>query len=426
MTHEVFISYSNRDKPIADGICANLEAAGVRCWIAPRDIAPGENWPAAISKAISQSQIMVLVFSSHSNNSEDVSRELILAANRKLVIIPFRIEDVTPKPGMEYYLARTHWLDAMNPPTRKEIQKLVETVKKLLVPEAPNVVPVTPVTPASTEKAGQSVITKRLKPRIIWIIIPLFVFVIVAIGAGGAVLGKNLLAAKIPMLTNTPIPTNTPTPTNSPPLTNTPLPTTYIPNTSYVFNKIYINDAFNDNSNKWSVGDFEGNYWVGNRLIENGVFDWNGTARQEAFYVDTPGQADLQVNIADLQVSTRVNLTDPNPVEGYGLILRAKDDSNFYTYMIEIGQFSFFLLRNNVWITLIDWKYLPTNLTINGWNKMMVQAIGNHFRLFYNDNLLAEIEDASLSSGQSGVIVQASSTGDKIQVQFDDFEVCLP
>ena len=81
MTHEVFISYSTKDKPIADGICANLEAKGVRCWIAPRDIAPGEDWPTAITRAISVSRIMVLVFSSNSNSSEDVGRELILAAN---------------------------------------------------------------------------------------------------------------------------------------------------------------------------------------------------------------------------------------------------------------------------------------------------------------------------------------------------------
>ena len=76
MAHDVFISYSSKDKPIADGICAHLEGAGIRCWIAPRDISPGEDWPTAIDRAISQSRVMVLVFSAHSNSSEDVSREL--------------------------------------------------------------------------------------------------------------------------------------------------------------------------------------------------------------------------------------------------------------------------------------------------------------------------------------------------------------
>jgi len=132
MAHDVFISHSSKDKPVADAVCANLEAAGVRCWIAPRDIAPGEDWPTAITMAIAQSRIMVLVFSASSNSSEDVGRELFLASNSKLIIIPFKIEAVEPEPGKQYYLASTHWLDAMNPPTREQITVLVRWVKSIL------------------------------------------------------------------------------------------------------------------------------------------------------------------------------------------------------------------------------------------------------------------------------------------------------
>ncbi len=99
MAHDVFISYSNKDKPIADAICTNLEVAGIRCWIAPRDIAPGLDWPTAISNAISASRVMVLIFSANSNSSNEVSRELILAANNNLIIIPFKIDNITPEPG---------------------------------------------------------------------------------------------------------------------------------------------------------------------------------------------------------------------------------------------------------------------------------------------------------------------------------------
>jgi len=140
MAHDVFISYSSKDKPIADGICASLEADGIRCWIAPRDIAPGEDWPTAITKAISESAVMVLVFSASSNSSADVGREIILAANRNLVIIPFKIENIEPEPGKQYYLARTHWLEAMNPPTRQQIKTLVERVKSILPSRQPGII----------------------------------------------------------------------------------------------------------------------------------------------------------------------------------------------------------------------------------------------------------------------------------------------
>jgi len=135
MAHDVFISYSSKDKTIADAVCAALEAAKIRCWIAPRDILPGEKWAASISKAIAGSRIMVLVFTSNSTNSEDVLNELLLAKDNRVIIIPFKIGDILPSGEMGYYLSRTHWLDAMNPPTEQEIQKLVEIANRFMTGE---------------------------------------------------------------------------------------------------------------------------------------------------------------------------------------------------------------------------------------------------------------------------------------------------
>ena len=67
VAHDVFVSYSHHDKPEADAVCATLEAKGIRCWIAPRDVVPGEEWGAAIVDAIRSSRVMVLVFSKHAN-----------------------------------------------------------------------------------------------------------------------------------------------------------------------------------------------------------------------------------------------------------------------------------------------------------------------------------------------------------------------
>jgi hypothetical protein len=41
MPSMVFISHSSNDRATADAICAHLESAGIKCWIAPRDIEPG-------------------------------------------------------------------------------------------------------------------------------------------------------------------------------------------------------------------------------------------------------------------------------------------------------------------------------------------------------------------------------------------------
>jgi|GEM_PF-6694177 len=57
MTHYVFSSHSSKDKAIADAVCASLEAAKIRCWIAPRDILPGDKSAGAITKAKESSHI---------------------------------------------------------------------------------------------------------------------------------------------------------------------------------------------------------------------------------------------------------------------------------------------------------------------------------------------------------------------------------
>jgi TIR domain len=65
MPYDVFISHSSKDKLTADAVCNRLESAGIRCWIAPRDIIPGEGWSAAIMRGIDASKVMVTAQQTH-------------------------------------------------------------------------------------------------------------------------------------------------------------------------------------------------------------------------------------------------------------------------------------------------------------------------------------------------------------------------
>lgn len=130
--HDVFITYSHKDKPVADAICASLENNNIRCWIAPRDVLPGENFPEAIIEAITRSRVMVLIYSSHSNTSPHVIRELTKAVSCGSIIIPFRIEDAPLSKSMEYLIGLPHWLDALTPPLEYHIGILVDTVIAVL------------------------------------------------------------------------------------------------------------------------------------------------------------------------------------------------------------------------------------------------------------------------------------------------------
>ena len=140
MAHDVFLSYSAKDKPVADAVCHALEAAGIRAWMAPRDITPGATWAGAIMQAIASSRVMIVIFSSASNMSDQVLREVERAVGKGVTIIPFRIEDVRPSDAMEYFLGTPHWLDAFTPPLEQHIHRLVDGARRNLGLPGPRVV----------------------------------------------------------------------------------------------------------------------------------------------------------------------------------------------------------------------------------------------------------------------------------------------
>jgi hypothetical protein len=142
MSHDAFISYSSHDKAAADAASAALEASGVRCWIAPRDIRPGSEWGEAIIDGINKSRALILIFSGSANDSPQISREVERAVHKGIPIIPLRIEDIAPTRSLEYFIGTVHWLDALTPPLEAHLRRLVDSVKVLLQidPAAPKIV----------------------------------------------------------------------------------------------------------------------------------------------------------------------------------------------------------------------------------------------------------------------------------------------
>lgn len=137
MEFDAFISYSSKDKPVADAACATLEAQGIRCWMAPRDIIPGAEYGGAIIDALDRCRVVVLIFSSHANDSPQIHREIERAVSRGVPIMPLRIEDTLPTESMAYFMESVHWLDAISPPLESHLQRLGASLKSLLQADSP-------------------------------------------------------------------------------------------------------------------------------------------------------------------------------------------------------------------------------------------------------------------------------------------------
>jgi hypothetical protein len=130
--HDVLITYSNKDKLVADAICASLELQSIRCWIAYRDIKPGEIYATSLINAIDLAKIIILVFSHNSHNSPIVKIAIERALNDKKTIIIFRIEDFPPSNELQYLIRTHNWIDAFILPPEQRINAIELRVKVIL------------------------------------------------------------------------------------------------------------------------------------------------------------------------------------------------------------------------------------------------------------------------------------------------------
>jgi hypothetical protein len=132
MKPRVFVSYSSRDFEKADKIRAALEAAGIVCWIAPRDLSAGTQWGGGIVQAIDACEAVVVVFSQSANASPQVAREMELSVSRKLPLIPIRIADAMPTDDMQFFLGVSHWFNAYEKPIETYLPDIVTATKRVL------------------------------------------------------------------------------------------------------------------------------------------------------------------------------------------------------------------------------------------------------------------------------------------------------
>ncbi|MBT8166177.1 MAG: TIR domain-containing protein [Acidimicrobiia bacterium] len=132
MAQDIFICHASEDAAAANELVTGLEESGITCWIAPRDVMPGADYAQAIVAGISRAKALVLVFSTRSNVSQQVGREVERAVSRGIDIIPFRIDDIEPAPSLEYFISTSQWLDATAGPIQDHVGELARTIRILV------------------------------------------------------------------------------------------------------------------------------------------------------------------------------------------------------------------------------------------------------------------------------------------------------
>ena len=194
MSAPIFISYSSKDQDIAETIYQALEARGQDCWISCRDVKPGENFQEAIVRALRGAKVMLLVFTSNANNSDEIKKELVLAGRHHVAVVPVRVEDVVPNDAFSYEFATRQWIDLFKD-WEREIDRLGAQIGTIIAAPKAGETPSVAAKPASRARPAPIPVAQKASYGPI---IAAAIVTVAVLGAGGFYVLKRSAATPLP------------------------------------------------------------------------------------------------------------------------------------------------------------------------------------------------------------------------------------
>ncbi len=161
---DVFISYHESSAGgLAAQIADTLEASGISCWYAKRDIPTGADFARAIPPQIDACKVFLLILNENAQRSKHIESELGLAFSRAnrggdITIFPIEIGDFDKEAWIKYYLIHAQILKA-SVLDAERLQEVARQVENLLndAPQSPLTIP-PPVKIIRQGKCGENVI----------------------------------------------------------------------------------------------------------------------------------------------------------------------------------------------------------------------------------------------------------------------------
>lgn len=108
MPPKIFLSYSRRDERVADSVVRSAECRKIDVWY-DKLIPAGQDWRDHIVDAISNCDVLLILFSEESNNSRQMLKELAIADRLGKLVIPVLLEATEPRGPYLYELAWRNW-----------------------------------------------------------------------------------------------------------------------------------------------------------------------------------------------------------------------------------------------------------------------------------------------------------------------------
>ena len=114
MSTEVFVSYSSQDYERVIPLVDRLRSAGVAVWVDEGNIDAATLWSESIVEAIAECRVLIMMVSSHSTDSHNVVKEVMIASESKKTILPIYLEPADIPAKLKYQLTgiqHLEWFD---------------------------------------------------------------------------------------------------------------------------------------------------------------------------------------------------------------------------------------------------------------------------------------------------------------------------
>ena len=131
MTHDVFISYSSKDKNVVDEICNLFSIYSITYWRDTNEVHMGGKFMEDIVDAINASSIVLFISSVDSNHSIYTAKEVAFAFNAGKYIIPYKIDDSSFSKNLQFVMTDLNCINA-TPYSQQKAELLIHDILSLL------------------------------------------------------------------------------------------------------------------------------------------------------------------------------------------------------------------------------------------------------------------------------------------------------
>lgn len=133
-------------------------------------------------------------------------------------------------------------------------------------------------------------------------------------------------------------------------------------------------------------------------------------------------QARLDFLLRDFTCEANIKILHTTTTNWYaGLVLRYQDEDNYYLFKITDGylKLSRFIAGNETYLAEVDTIVIEKDV----WYHIDLEFYAQHIKVYFDDQLLFEVDDGTFQEGYVGCYVQSYDPGGGASTEFDDLKI---